>query len=513
MSLTKVTNRMTDGAAINILDFGADPTGVNDCSSEIQNALNTGKSIFIPSGTFKINSPVLLAANNQAVLGGGNDSIIKIGAITTSFSTNGFNNVLFKDFQIDIASGDTGITLSGGSDNISVSDIYFLNGQKGVHVLSCSNVKVKGCTFNGVLYGVIGQSGFASSNVLIDGCHAYNMRGDFVLCNSENVKCYYWSVVNCVFGGSNSYPTPAIEQRFVGLTEIEGVVISNNIVRNVAGDAAIHLEDSYGETIISNNIFDNCVSAAGNIGYIYLLNSAEHVVIDSNIFLRTDATLPSANAVSTNSGSYSNDIQFTNNRIFGNGEGGNFGGFQYEFQSGRAIVSNNQFKNLTYALSILSSQNLIFNSNFIGACGIGIDANASGSASASAGEDISVTSNIFEIGIGTFSINAVGNSSGSGNPQRWFVSNNIFNKNVVLNGDGIDNVFSSNVFRDTSSLSITGTQTRQVLFGNVFQNSAANVTSTAPNLPNYADDTVAAAGGIPIGGMYRNGSVIQVRVT
>ena len=32
-------------------------------------------------------------------------------------------------------------------------------------------------------------------------------------------------------------------------------------------------------------------------------------------------------------------------------------------------------------------------------------------------------------------------------------------------------------------------------------------------LPNYANDTAAASGGVPIGGLYRNGSVVQVRVS
>ena len=30
-------------------------------------------------------------------------------------------------------------------------------------------------------------------------------------------------------------------------------------------------------------------------------------------------------------------------------------------------------------------------------------------------------------------------------------------------------------------------------------------------LPNYADDTAAAAGGIPIGGMYRTGAAVKCR--
>ncbi len=32
-------------------------------------------------------------------------------------------------------------------------------------------------------------------------------------------------------------------------------------------------------------------------------------------------------------------------------------------------------------------------------------------------------------------------------------------------------------------------------------------------LPNFANDTAAAAGGVKVGGMYRNGSVLMVRVS
>jgi hypothetical protein len=35
----------------------------------------------------------------------------------------------------------------------------------------------------------------------------------------------------------------------------------------------------------------------------------------------------------------------------------------------------------------------------------------------------------------------------------------------------------------------------------------------APALQNFANDAAAAAGNIPVGYLYRNGSVVQVRVT
>jgi hypothetical protein len=48
-----------------------------------------------------------------------------------------------------------------------------------------------------------------------------------------------------------------------------------------------------------------------------------------------------------------------------------------------------------------------------------------------------------------------------------------------------------------------------------FAASLATDLSNASNiaLSNYANDTAAAAGGVPIGGLYRNGSVLSVRVT
>lgn len=53
MSLTKVTYSMIKGAPVNVLDFGADPTGVADSTAAIQNALNSGANdIYIPQGTY-----------------------------------------------------------------------------------------------------------------------------------------------------------------------------------------------------------------------------------------------------------------------------------------------------------------------------------------------------------------------------------------------------------------------------------------------------------------------------
>jgi parallel beta-helix repeat protein len=69
MALTKVTNSMIAGAAANILDFGADPTGVSDSAPAINaalaqlGALSGGGELIIPSGTFLVNSQCRVPSN------------------------------------------------------------------------------------------------------------------------------------------------------------------------------------------------------------------------------------------------------------------------------------------------------------------------------------------------------------------------------------------------------------------------------------------------------------------
>jgi len=55
MSLTKVSYSMITGAPVNVLDYGADPTGATDSTVAIQAALDSGGAvIFFPYGTYKI---------------------------------------------------------------------------------------------------------------------------------------------------------------------------------------------------------------------------------------------------------------------------------------------------------------------------------------------------------------------------------------------------------------------------------------------------------------------------
>jgi hypothetical protein len=74
MSLTKTSYSMIQGAVVNVLDFGADPTGVADSTAAIQAAINSlaptssavtpanagGGTVYIPAGKFRITDTLLI---------------------------------------------------------------------------------------------------------------------------------------------------------------------------------------------------------------------------------------------------------------------------------------------------------------------------------------------------------------------------------------------------------------------------------------------------------------------
>lgn len=102
MSLTKATYSMISGAAANILDYGADPTGVADSSSAIQAALDASNAIVIPIGNFKVVSTLKMSSSNF-IMGMGRGSII----------TSTVDGALFAGKNVTPASG-TNVRVYGG---------------------------------------------------------------------------------------------------------------------------------------------------------------------------------------------------------------------------------------------------------------------------------------------------------------------------------------------------------------------------------------------------------------
>ena len=64
-----VTMPKTNFGMVNVLDYGADPTNTTDSTTAIQNAINTGKTVFIPAGSYKLTGSLTMTTTYQKVIG------------------------------------------------------------------------------------------------------------------------------------------------------------------------------------------------------------------------------------------------------------------------------------------------------------------------------------------------------------------------------------------------------------------------------------------------------------
>lgn len=120
MGLTKVTFSMINGAVVNVLDYGADPTGVNDSSAAIQAAIDSNTSfieVFIPPGDYKLNNPIVINRQNLTLKGAGYQTALLpvAGVIAIQVARDsGVSRLNLEDFRIyGLTDANGGIELGG----------------------------------------------------------------------------------------------------------------------------------------------------------------------------------------------------------------------------------------------------------------------------------------------------------------------------------------------------------------------------------------------------------------
>lgn len=84
-SSTARTSAARWGDYLNVKDFGADPTGAADSSPAFQAALATGKNVYAPAGTYRLNGMLTIGGSTAQALAG--DGLSTILQIDQSFSS------------------------------------------------------------------------------------------------------------------------------------------------------------------------------------------------------------------------------------------------------------------------------------------------------------------------------------------------------------------------------------------------------------------------------------------
>jgi hypothetical protein len=333
---------MTDGDIVNVIDFGADPTGASDSSAAIQAAVNsiTSGVIFFPTGTYKVLSTINVDSSAKPYINftgtgsgskllwdlssdgpiinfkkGSNSAYItienlriennyrtgdttlnnvvgiRIGEKDAAATTgnNGTCNVSINKCQFLYC--DTPIEIYSESDQISVTDCYFfvwtgyaiLGTKNPLVVTGTGNAAVR--VLNNLFMG--GQTG--SWAIRINGSACYVIGN--VIQNATQGQGI-WLASGAGFNISTNYTESTGNGKFIYCEDSDSGYIGENEIGGYPGASIIHI------TANTDNV---------NIGANYYAVSGgfptNHILIDSgatgvNILGKQQATSGSSNLIS-----------------------------------------------------------------------------------------------------------------------------------------------------------------------------------------------------------------------
>jgi hypothetical protein len=112
MPLTKVSYSMIDGAPINVLDYGADPTGVADSYAAFVAALAAGNHVYVPSGIYRLTQT--LSITGDKILAGPESSSVAWQSAKINYTGTGncfqsisaeFGGVNIRNFEFSGGDG------------------------------------------------------------------------------------------------------------------------------------------------------------------------------------------------------------------------------------------------------------------------------------------------------------------------------------------------------------------------------------------------------------------------
>jgi len=193
MTLTRVTYSMISGAVVNVLDFGADPSGSADSTAAIQAAIDsiTTGIVYLPAGSYKITNTVSANKSSINIVGAGTDATYLVAtAALDGLTAIEINNGSWNDATNTYTSSGTSIgsssiqdlTLNGAATSGSTG-IVFARATKQCHLTRVKVVQFDvGARMYGAWYSKVNQCTFEANDI---GMYADYETNDFVLFETE----------------------------------------------------------------------------------------------------------------------------------------------------------------------------------------------------------------------------------------------------------------------------------------------------------------------------------------
>lgn len=480
MSLTKVTYAMIDGASANVLDYGADPTGIADSTAAIQAAIDAAPYVYFPAGEYYVASSVNVRPNSTLVGEGflSNTSKIRLANGITFVGTANFQVRIDFTQCVNVCIEKLGFYGVGASviSELSTDRFYYVNWN------------FRDCWFGWSLKNCI-QGAFVTSN-FVD--NRFGMDDGLTKnANHSNVELIYtpYSENNVISIIGNRFESAVdnslyAENGFM-LDVVNNAFQANDCAITLRGLTGAYFRNNYWERNTTNYFFD----LAGTVRDIYSLLRLENNYFRQEAVGMTEIVNITDNADKCVATFVNNYMKVTTTPFY---------------------LTNSSFGT---DVNIGFSLNNFVRDNYAGD-------KATNYINGSAHPTVHQESAQVEVAINKYF--EVLTSAASTKLGNWSARSDI---NTLVGGSNFGSILESN----TGGQCIVGLRINDSndTFA-IVSNSGGAAAGTYDTLvfqarpngqlkiavpSNYADDTAAAAGGIAIGGIYRNGSVLQVRVS
>lgn len=280
------------GSQVNILAYGADPSGTFDSTAAFQVAGATGKLIYCPAGTYLVSSGI-------TITGGGlyGDGAYQTTIVTTDTASNNVFNYTgalagtFRDIQFGIQTTKTGgYAVVVGPASGEVSAMRFLQ-----------------CVFNGFPNCI---NFVAASLWSVVACNFYGYKGDAITVNNTNNADSGDSTIEaCVFTSPGNTNCNGVHQLESGGLRVVGNKFNDNGVHFLL-DLGLH---STSDLLIVGNSFENAYFSAVQLQRTSGAATFGNVVITGNQFLMSSASGNSSGVYSNNGSAFLSDITVNGN--------------------------------------------------------------------------------------------------------------------------------------------------------------------------------------------------------
>jgi hypothetical protein len=249
MALTKATNRMIEGASVNVKDFGAVGDGVTDDSPAIAAAFasiaGTVGEVYVPTGTFLLGA-VIVVSNNLRGIG-----TFKASSTITGLSPDGRVGMLTansSDVKIEGISFDCN-SICGAigvyGDNITIEGIKSNNSFRS-HIFAdqCDNFTISHCklTNAGVGDAEYGDGIYTArtKNLLADGNVIDGFTRIGIVCEGDSTNNIYSEdpiiVNNNIQNGYYNGTSSGVQLAGIWTENALGGTVSNNVIISVVND-------------------------------------------------------------------------------------------------------------------------------------------------------------------------------------------------------------------------------------------------------------------------------------